>query len=166
MDAGPSEHSPQRATLGPLCQDHAAAMRHARYLLAASSPASRRAALDAFITSWRTRLSEHFDDEERLLLPLIAQCECRRRVLAEHEELRRMASAAMLLGPDPDPAWIQRLGQLLHDHIQWEDDDLFPHLDRSLSPESRQSLAAAAARIEKRRGEAPHAPIDSNITDA
>jgi hemerythrin-like domain-containing protein len=146
-----SAPSHSASALRPLAQDHAAGFAHARALGAASTADQRRAALASFVQAWKDRLAPHFDDEERLLLPIIEHCDGRRRLLAEHEELRRMAAAAMLVGPDPDPAWVARLGQLLHDHLFWEDHELFPCIEKSLSEPERQRLAEAARKLEQRR---------------
>ncbi len=97
-------------------------------------------------------IREHFDDEERLLLPLTRSEELRRRLLAEHGELRQLARKCE---NDPrttasDPAMLRRLGTLLHDHIRWEERDFFEAVQRD-HPEALAELVSEAGHIEARR---------------
>lgn len=147
------EHAPIKrdAALQPLSREHFNGLCRARDLVAAADAAQCRCALDKFVRCWNAEIAGHFDDEERLLLPLIRDCARRRRLLAEHEELKRMAAAAQLVGPDPDPGWVKRLGQLLHDHIRWEERELFPSVEQALSEPDRAKLAEATRKIEEKR---------------
>jgi hypothetical protein len=147
------EHPPlkRHEALQPLSREHFNALCRARDLINAADPAQRRDALGKFVRCWNAEIAEHFDDEERLLLPLTADCNLRQRLLAEHEELKRMAAAAQLVGPEPDPDWVKRLGQLLHDHIRWEERDLFPAVEQGLSEADHAKLADATRRIEDKR---------------
>lgn len=135
----------------PLIDEHAGPFRVARALMEAETPEQRRAALASFVTLWNERISGHFELEERHLLPAIGDCDARRRLLSQHEDLRRMAAAAMLVGPEPDADWVRRLGQSLHDHLRWEETELFPKAEAQLGPEERERLAAALRPGDPRR---------------
>lgn len=147
------EHPPKKRdpALQPLSREHFNALCRARDLCNAPDASARRAALDKLVRAWSAEIAGHFDDEERLLLPLIRDCAARRRLLDEHAELKRMAAAAQLVGPDPDPEWVKRLGQLLHDHIRWEERELFPSVEHGMSEADRTKLVEATMKIEERR---------------
>ena len=83
----------------------------------------------------------HFEQEERLLVPAIPERESvlARRVLAEHEEIRRRATA---LGEAPDVAPAHELGELLTAHVRFEERRLFPLLESVLSAERLSELGA------------------------
>src|ERR1051326_7417375 len=85
-------------SLQPFSREHMGGLVQARNLLHAGgqpapsedqapailSVAEREAVLKQFIRVWRAELSGHFDDEERLLLPLTPSAILRDRLLAEH----------------------------------------------------------------------------------
>jgi hemerythrin-like domain-containing protein len=143
------DHGSCDPALRPFASDHCIVRQRAGELIAASRPEERLMALTRFILAWREQIAPHFEDEERLLLPLMQDCSCRQRLLAEHEDLRRMASAAMLVGPDAEPEWVKRLGERLSDHIDWEEQELFPCVAKDLTPDARARLAEATRRIQR-----------------
>lgn len=144
----------RHAALRPLSREHMGGLVQARSLRRAAEgdAAWRRAAVEAFVTAWSAELSPHFEDEERLLLPLIDEPAMRARLLDEHRRLRDLAERC---SGDPDsvardPDLLRRLGTLLHDHIRWEERVLFEAIQRD-HPVPLAGLEAEAARIEERR---------------
>ena len=130
---------------------------------AADAPAgARRHAIDEFLRLWHSEIREHFDDEERLLLPLTSSDELRDRLLSEHRVLRDLAAGCER---DPDaaaaaPETMRRLGQLLHDHIRWEERVYFETIQRE-HPEALAALESEAARLEEQRpGSSPRRKLD------
>ncbi|MCZ7633714.1 MAG: hemerythrin domain-containing protein [Phycisphaerales bacterium] len=126
----------------------------ARSLLRASrdGPGAGARAVEAFMRVWRAEVSEHFDDEERLLIPLISDAASRDRLLREHAEIRAVVEEC---GNDPvgagrQPALLARLGSLLHDHIRWEERVLFEAIQRD-HPQALTSLLGEAVEIERVR---------------
>lgn len=125
----------------------------ARELARASScdQTIRRRAITAFVRVWDAEIREHFDDEERLLLPLTRDPAMRERLLTEHRAIRDLADACR---QDPsfsaDPANLVQLGTMLHDHIRWEEREFFEMVQRD-HPDALEALASEAAEIEERR---------------
>jgi hypothetical protein len=90
---------------------------------------------------WHTLLAEHFEQEERLIQ--IAEDtldpESVARILAEHGELRMLASGPCTLEPT---ARLRRFGDLLGAHVRYEERVFFPQL------QSHPCVAAVAANVD------------------
>jgi quercetin dioxygenase-like cupin family protein len=141
-------------SLQPLSREHMSGLIQARNLQRAAGEDSpvRTRAIDEFVAIWRSEIREHFDDEERLLLPLTSNPELRERLLAEHRELRELADRCER-NPDTiaaDREVIRTLGTRLHDHIRWEERVYFEAVQRD-HPEALTLLAHESAAIENRR---------------
>lgn len=141
-------------TLQPLSREHMSGLIQARNLqrAAAGDVRQRRAAVEAFARVWHTEIRSHFDDEERLLLPLTERPELRSRLLAEHGVLRELAEqcAREPEASASDETMMRRLGCLLHDHIRWEERVFFESIQRD-HPEELAHLLHEADRIERLR---------------
>ncbi len=144
----------RHATLQPLSREHMGGLIQARNLRRASDldQVSRQRAIDEFLDVWHTEIRAHFDDEERLLLPLVNSPSLRVRLLDEHGALRRLAEAC-----ERDPEAVARnaelvhqIGLRLHDHIRWEERELFEAVQHD-HPEALAGLAPEAALIEEQR---------------
>jgi hypothetical protein len=88
----------RHATLQPLSREHMGGLIQARSLRQAADRerAKRLRAIASFLDAWRSEIRAHFDDEERLLLPLVSSPALRERLLDEHARSgawRRSASA-------------------------------------------------------------------------
>lgn len=138
----------------PLSREHMRGLIQARNLQRAAEmgQAERIRAAEDFVAVWRAEIREHFDDEERLLLPLTRSPELHRRLLDEHGELRRLAARCEFepCTAASDPAMFRRLGTLLHDHIRWEEREFFEAVQRD-HPEALAELMSEAGHIEARR---------------
>ena len=115
-------------------------------------PDARRNAVREFVQLWNSEIREHFDDEERLLLPLTASAEPRDRLVSEHRVLRDLAAqcerdAAAIA---QEPGLMRRIGTLLHDHIRWEERIYFEAVQRD-HPEALAALINEADRVEAHR---------------
>jgi len=140
--------------LQPLSREHMSGLIQARNLTRASDDVfdARRATVASFVEVWNSEIREHFDDEERLLLPLTNDTALRDRLLEEHRALRELAERCAQ-EPDAvaeDPALLTRIGTLLHDHIRWEEREYFEAIQRD-HPHALASLAHEAGHIEHRR---------------
>jgi hemerythrin-like domain-containing protein len=157
----------RHAALQPLSREHMGGLVQARNLQRSASGDEevRRRAVEAFVRVWREEISHHFDDEERLLLPLTRSGELRERLLGEHRVLREMAARCE---EDPggaagEPAFLLRLSTLLHDHIRWEEREYFEAVQRDF-PERLAGLMDEAAAIERERpGARPRHALDEGI---
>lgn len=151
----PSENPLKRhRALQPLSREHMSGLIQARNLQRAATGKAdeRRAAVEAFVRVWQAEIRDHFDDEERLLLPLTARPALRDRLLEEHDVLRKTAEQCTR---EPgtfvsDAPLMRRLGRLLHDHIRWEERVFFESIQQE-RPEDLARLLHEADRIERLR---------------
>lgn len=144
-------------SLAPLSRDHYIGLVQAQHLIKAGDTAqsdavARRKAAAEFIDAWDHEICEHFEDEEKLLLPLMTQAD-RGQLLEEHLELRTDAKLlrAQRKEVDPDAAVMARMGSCLEKHIRWEERELFERLQNSLSPDQLADLQIAAQEVESHR---------------
>lgn len=87
---------------------------------------------------WEQHLEKHFRDEENYLAPLLAPVnELINRMLREHKE---MESMSIQLKSDPDPSILKQFAQLLNDHIRFEERELFPLIEQSVSAGELQKV--------------------------
>lgn len=140
--------------LVPLSREHMSGLIQARNLCRARDGdlASRRAAVSAFVQTWQSEIEHHFDDEERILLPLTQDPELRERLLDEHRCLRDLARRCVETPEEVacEPGLLDRIGSLLHDHIRWEEREYFETIQRD-HPGALAALEHEADRIEQHR---------------
>lgn len=116
----------------------------------------RREALVGFLTNWSTEMAAHFDDEERLLGPLM-NSEDHQRLLADHARVRAWAAEARdrAIVAEPGSEWMREVATFLEQHIRWEERECYEHLQQARA-EELAALVPAAKRIEQcRAGAAP-----------
>jgi len=153
------KHAPQKRdeSLQPLSRDHYAGLVQAEHLRKSGAQevdaAARRQTLAEFLDAWQREISEHFDDEERLLETLMTQAEIE-ELHRQHRTLRKMAKQASdeQAKDAPDPDWCRSLGETLRDHIRWEERELFPAIQERATPDQLELLAEHTGPIEQRRG--------------
>lgn len=153
------KHAPQKRdeSLQPLSRDHYVGLVQAEHLRKSGDPdvdaATRRQTLANFIDAWQREISEHFDDEERLLETLITQAEVE-ELHRQHHTLRTLAKQAgdEQAKDEPDPDWCRSLGETLRDHIRWEERELFPAIQARATPDQLELLAEHTGPIEQMRG--------------
>lgn len=123
----------------PLTHDHHHALRHARLLREAADDAApqRALAVRAFIDFFDHESILHFREEEEQIFPLVADHPeapwgSIGRVLREHVMLhcgvRRLASS--LGREDLSAATMREIADLLKSHVRFEEDELFPEIER------------------------------------
>lgn len=105
------------------------------------------AALAAFASFWREHGAGHFETEERVLLGFLTAAEAD-RLLTEHDAIR--ARVDELAGPSGARRLetTRELGEILHDHVRFEERVLFPALERRLTPAQLDALGRALARAD------------------
>lgn len=132
-----------------LSRDHHAALVQALALRrsASASPATRLRTGRRFLAFVERELLGHFADEEQVLLPQAAGVddEGAARLRSEHAELRALIArlraaveqrqvAAELCGA---------LGDLLHDHVRFEERSYFMRVQAGLAPDALEALGQA-----------------------
>lgn len=97
---------------------------------------------------WRAELAGHFRIEEELIVPATRDIRELRdpveRMLTEHRRIREVIEK--VAGEDSEDARRERareLGDLLESHIRFEERDLFPMLELSLTPEVLDAIGGA-----------------------
>lgn len=128
--------------LQPLSRDHVIALYHAHQLIWLSEGHARHDAVTTvgnFREAWVAEVFPHFKNEEHLLPPLPVSATSIERLLTEH---RLLVDLIMQLDKQeqPDIDLCKKLGQALVDHIRWEEHELFPEVERSLSPAELDKL--------------------------
>lgn len=156
----------RHAALQPLSREHMGALIRARDLQRAADadPAARDHAVAAFVDSWRAEIRDHFDDEERLLLPLGGSRHLLAlglRLVDEHRAIRALAARCerepAALAAEVDT--VRLLGTLLHDHVRWEEREYFEAVQRE-HPGALEAMEHEAAAIQQRR---PHSRVRSTL---
>ena len=142
--------------LQPFSREHLLGLSIARDLRQAPEQGSVAsiAAADRLLNLWRDELRGHFHDEERLLAPLLTDRSMLDRLKHEHERIADLTDqlrAARAANATPDASTVRALGDLLHDHIRWEERALFPAIEQGLTPEAAASLGDETARFSESR---------------
>jgi len=178
----------RHAALIPLSHDHqhglAAALRLKRSARAweldrdrsRADEVLRVAAREFLDFAWR-ELEAHFDDEEHALLPLLAGYDMDAgiaRLLTEHASLRRAIREleSQLRRAAGDSAAIEKVhtsaltvATLLHDHIRWEERELFELAQQALADSDLAEIQLAPRGTEIRDGTASVQALDLRQTD-
>ena len=128
--------------LAVLSRDHHQALAVALPLRRATA-ASLDGALAGFHDYFDGRGERHFDAEEEVLLPVLRGVPdggaLADRIVAEHEQLRRLAADA-----GSSTAAAVALGDALHDHVRFEEREVFPLIEQTLGDDE---LAALGERL-------------------
>lgn len=145
--------------LQPLSRDHHHALVQAVRLreAAATSPARRLEAARAFLAFAAGDLAGHFADEEQVLAEpgQRADPEGWARLEQEHAGLRALVDGlrrACAAGEVP-PALLADTGELLHDHVRFEERALFERLQERLTAGELRALGEALLRHRRARGQ-------------
>jgi hemerythrin len=163
------KHQPieRHEALAPFSRDHYSGLVQARRLVKAADAdaAARRKAIAAFVDAWDQEITEHFADEERLLLDRLDEAD-RDRLLDEHRNLSELADQARQLRrqTDPDSQTVRQIGRTLEQHIRWEERELFVGIQDRLTAAELAELQHQTEPIERSRprnvcrGEKPDHP--------
>lgn len=133
-------------------EDHHHGLVAARRLgQAAERGAEIDTAVTAYLDAWRSHILPHFRDEEDLLLPALAAVSgdddpVIARTQREHVALRRLARELEVAEGEPRRAAALAAAALLHDHIRFEEAELFPAIEARVSRAALDGLARAPGR--------------------
>jgi hypothetical protein len=90
---------------------------------------------------WESHLKKHFEEEETLLfLPDDPDC---RKAISEHKQIATLIEQLTDMGCT-DGSQLTKLSDLVEAHIRYEERELFPHLEATLTP---AQLADAGAQL-------------------
>ncbi len=140
----PIRRSPQ---LAPLSREHhegLLAVWKIRQGILKGVPAAR---ISLFVQwFWQAHLQRHFEKEERALIPVLSRPHpLVQRMCAEHEEIKKLVAENRGRGDGETGSAqvlkkLERLAQLLHDHIRFEERQLFGEVEKAASEEQLQLL--------------------------
>jgi len=148
--------------LVPLSRDHHEALVQARALrIAASGGEAERgkhpvlATARGFLGYFEQQLLGHMQDEERTLLPVAEAAGVdSQRIRSEHQELRGLAAGigeSLRAASDP-AALMQEAGQLLDDHVRYEERAFFEAVQQALTAQQLHDLGRALEAAREARG--------------
>ena len=142
------------AALAALSRDHHHALEAALRLRRAGA-GDLDAAVAHLQAFWHPRGRRHFEIEERLILPALPPTdvdwdEATTRVRDEHARIRAAVDALATGGGEAPLEAAHGLGQLLHDHVRFEERQLFGLLEARLPEPDLARLGEAIERAEAR----------------
>lgn len=134
--------------LAPLSREHHEALVVARELTRAT-PETAVAAAERFVRFLAQHELAHFAAEERALLPVLGSDEpersLARRLREDHEYLRDAMRRLRAASVEPTAVFAEEVGARLRAHVQMEERELFPHLERTLDPAALDEVGALLA---------------------
>ncbi len=155
--------------LHPLSQHHHFALVQALEMRRATqAPVARRAsavrnAAQKFLRFWQKTGQQHFREEEEVLLPVYArwvrldQDSAVMRMLAEHaairaqvQELEMALENSAELGP-PMEKTVAMLARALHDHVRFEENEVFPRIEKALGEADLLVLGGRLTRLHPKK---------------
>ena len=139
--------------LAPLSRDHHQALEVALRLRRADGDTAD-AAVARFGDFWRGAGERHFRIEEAVLLPALPAddpewAEATARVRREHDEIRGRADALLAAPAERSVDPVRELGELLNDHVRYEERYLFALLEERLSSAQLGDLGRGVAAAEQ-----------------
>jgi hemerythrin-like domain-containing protein len=150
--------------LHPLSQHHhfvlvqALEMRRATQEPAARRATAVRGAAQKFLRFWKRTGQQHFREEEEVLLPAYArrirldQDPAVIRMLAEHAAIRAQVQeleSALENSTEPVPIeeTVATLARALHDHVRFEENEVFPRMEKAFREADLQALGQRLTRL-------------------
>ena len=141
-------------SLIPLTHDHHHTLAQARRLkdAAKQDDVQRRGAAGDFANFYLGSALRHFHEEEELFFaPLVDHPEARDLVLravSDHLRLHALVRALkrQLSGPAIDPDVLEKISKLLTEHIRFEEQELFPLIERLIPEHDLVDLATVGRR--------------------
>lgn len=142
-------------SLIPLTHDHHHALAQARRLLDISKLddlSERRNRANDFVNFYFGRAVRHFHEEEELFFaPLVDHPEAQDLVMSavgDHLRLHRMVRSVkrQISEGEADPQLLGEISSLLTRHVRFEEQELFPLVERLVSEEELLDLASSGRR--------------------
>jgi hemerythrin-like domain-containing protein len=142
-------------SLIPLTHDHHHTLAQARRLKdlgKIDDETQRRNVVNDFINFYFGRAVRHFHEEEELFFaPLVDHPEARDlvvRAVSDHLRLHALVRTIkrQLSGGEADPAVLDQISDLLTEHVRFEEQELFPIVERLIPEENLVELATVGRR--------------------
>ena len=142
-------------TLIPLTHDHHHTLAQARRLQDISKleeVSDRRNVANDFVNFYFGRAIRHFHEEEELFFaPLVDHPEARDlviRAVSDHLRLHAMVRSVkrQISDGEADPKLLSDISSLLKEHVRFEEQELFPLIERLVPEDELQDLATAGRR--------------------
>lgn len=87
---------------------------------------------------WKNHIKPHFFQEEKILLPYMAEDNpLRNQLVDDHEHIRELVLG---LDDEADKRSLNILCDLLDKHIRFEERELFVHLEQTLQPDQLKEI--------------------------
>jgi hemerythrin-like domain-containing protein len=135
----------------PLSRDHHHALSQARRLKTSAASDDRNVrtrAADDFINFYLGRALHHFREEEELFFPPAIEHEEARplvtRAVLEHLNVHRLVGILKrdLVKAEVTPELMTEISEALRLHVRFEEDELFPLIEKVVPPERLDEIAA------------------------
>ena len=126
-------------------QHHYALVAARRLRLAAEGRGELSGALREFLHVWEAEIQPHFRSEEAVLLPVFAEAvgddaPLIVRTMVEHVRLRRLVRALSGAGESALAERAEEVARALHDHVRFEERELFPAIEAACAGEALKQL--------------------------
>lgn len=121
----------RRPALIPLSREHHTALKLAKRIADTTAIGAQDELMKALPTLFAAELEPHFQSEEADLLPRLeaaGEHELVARTLAEHHAMRALCARLA----EGDRASLSALGTALHDHVRFEERELFVSAEKVL----------------------------------
>lgn len=137
------KRSPQLRDLSEQHHYGLVAARHLKQAAEGKKPLGQ--VLDLFGREWEREIQPHFAAEEEVLLPAFAEAagsdhSLIARTLAEHAALREAVGRALAADGEGLQDLAGEIGTALHDHIRFEERELFPAIEVTLEGAALEEL--------------------------
>jgi hemerythrin-like domain-containing protein len=138
--------------LQPFSREHLTGLFHAHQLMWLSNGRARADLITTvanFRKAWEDEIALHFAEEERLFADLPVAAASLERLHQEHDAVRALLPSLFAAKAD-DQDLCLRFGQMLNDHIRWEERQLYPEIEQALSETALAALGEETRHIDER----------------
>lgn len=120
---------------------------------AARAPRTERSALLSQMRSRFDELSSSILEQQRVLAPIVARTGYAHRFHKHHNRTRNLISRIDKLNQSQVPGLglLSMLGNALDEYVRWEENVLFPHIEKMLNAEELALLQERTHKIEAAR---------------
>jgi len=97
---------------------------------------------------FKTDLENHFDEEEKYLAPLLKDNPMIIRMCDDHQKMKSLFNSVLDVNGTELKEYLISFGEILDSHIRFEERELFPMIEKTLSEEQ---LAEIGRLIQKQK---------------
>ncbi|HEY9791498.1 MAG TPA: hemerythrin domain-containing protein [Candidatus Obscuribacterales bacterium] len=139
--------------LRPMSRDHGVLLVIAQRLrkAAAGTENDRQVLTGELRETFGALIEEYLSDEEDALTSIAMDEDVRKEMLLEHAIIRvALKRLINCINADFSQYHFSGLSDSIEDHVRWDEEAMFPYIQRELSSEERKTLAGATAVLELR----------------